>query len=61
MEPDAPARNPLDAYLASLSPNGARAMRARLCVVARLIGVEASPGLRQDSVSATLTSAFLVS
>ena len=35
-----PARNPMDAYLASLSPNGRRAMRERLRAVARLVGVE---------------------
>jgi len=41
-------RNPMDAYLASLSPNGARAMRERLRAVARLIGVEAPPGLAPE-------------
>ena len=45
LAPDAASRNPLDAYLASLSPNGARAMRERLRAVARLIGVAAPPGL----------------
>ncbi len=40
-----PTRNPMDAYLASLSPNGARAMRERLRAVARLIGVEPAPGM----------------
>ncbi len=48
MAPDAAARNPMDAYLASLSPNGARAMRERLRAVARLIGVAAPPGLAPE-------------
>jgi integrase/recombinase XerD len=46
--PDAPSRHPMDAYLASLSPNGARAMRERLRAVARLIGVDAPPGLAPE-------------
>src|SRR3712207_2248578 len=41
-------RNPMDAYLASLSPNGRRAMRERLRAVARLIGVEAQPGVSPE-------------
>jgi len=48
MAPDASSRNPMDAYLASLSPNGARAMRERLRAVARLIGVAARPGLAPE-------------
>jgi len=48
LAPDASSRNPMDAYLASLSPNGARAMRERLRAVARLIGVEAPPGLAPE-------------
>src|SRR4051812_14646743 len=43
-----PERNPMDAYLASLSPNGARAMRERLRAVARLIGVEPPPGVAPE-------------
>jgi integrase len=35
----------MDAYLGSLSPNGARAMRERLRAVARLIGVAAPDGV----------------
>ncbi|HEX5502544.1 MAG TPA: site-specific integrase [Thermomicrobiales bacterium] len=38
----------MDAYLASLSPNGRRAMRERLRAVARLIGVEAPPGVSPE-------------
>jgi len=48
IETVAPARNPMDAYLASLSPNGARAMRERLRAVARLIGVAEIPGLAPE-------------
>ena len=44
----APERNPMDAYLASLSPNGARAMRERLRAVARLIGVAPPPGVAPE-------------
>ena len=47
-ETSSPARNPMDAYLASLSPNGRRAMRERLRAVARLIGVEETPGVRPE-------------
>ena len=45
---DPAPRNPMDAYLASLSPNGRRAMRERLRAVARLIGVEAPPGIAPE-------------
>ena len=48
IETVAPARNPMDAYLASLSPNGARAMRERLRAVARLVGVAEIPGLAPE-------------
>lgn len=44
----APVRNPMDAYLASLSPNGARAMRERLRALARLVGVEPPPGVAPE-------------
>lgn len=41
-------RNPMGAHLASLSPNGRRAMRERLRAVARLIGVEPPPGVSPE-------------
>src|SRR6185437_15238050 len=45
IEPPRPLQHPMDAYLGSLSPNGARAMRERLRAVARLIGVAAPDGV----------------
>lgn len=45
-----PLANPMDAYLGSLSLNGARAMRERLRAVARLIGATAPDGARPEDV-----------